>query len=291
MPAEESFLGGMMAAHKAASAAHKGETGIAEGTTMTIPDQSTYMILFHAKFLMLGCLMLYMITPDIQDQAISMGVMYYNVSLWHQTTKRPNHEHLYAMWRTAFAISVFTFFPDWFLVTRLETLTFPFDPMHLKDDAPSRAVPLFMHGLWTCPLMLAIYNNTFVGVIGRSKRRMQDGSKIDDSWYDKKDSFAGACNTGAMVLFLAEALFTHDKYSLAVVWQPTAAVTKRIGHVAMYVLPAEFLLGGLAWLLHKYTKDRHGVEGWIWRGVGGVVVAGIYCGLLIGAWYVCEVLM
>ncbi len=142
-------------------------------------------------------------------------------------------------------ISIFQLVPDWFLADALGTLRFPdTGGMRVGD-----VIPLAMCGMWALPLLLVV-------LIAR-------------------DGIARGA-LAAFVLFLGTELAAPT----AGLWKPVGDVTKVAG-VALYVLPAEAVLGAATVLAVRATRDRPLGE----RVLAAAAVSTLYTGALALCWF------
>jgi hypothetical protein len=153
-------------------------------------------------------------------------VLIFLISMFHFIKNRNR-----AYWKAAFYFSLITsffqVFPDWFLSQVLGTLVFP------EDGFPKiGTVSLYMAGLWTIPLFLSI--------------RL---ARI----FSKKTLLANY-STHILTGIIALIIFwiSEETMHLIPVWY--AKSVKTIGHTAIYVLPAEFLLGVFFSLMFEISQ-------------------------------------
>jgi hypothetical protein len=142
-------------------------------------------------------------------------------------------------------ISIFQLVPDWFLADALGTLHFP-DTGGVRVGG---AIPLAMCGMWALPLFLVV-------LIARD------------------NAARGAL--AALMLFLGTELAAPT----AALWEPAGDVTKLAG-VALYVLPAEAVLGAATVLAVRATRDRPLGE----RLLAAAAVGTLYTGALALCWF------
>jgi hypothetical protein len=142
-------------------------------------------------------------------------------------------------------ISVFQLVPDWFLADGLGTLRFP-DTGGIRVG---EVIPLAMCGMWALPLLVVV-------LIAR-------------------DSVA----RGAVVAFVVF-LGTELAAPTAGLWEPAGDVTKAAG-VALYVLPAEAVLGAATVLAVRVARDQPLGE----RLLAAAAVSTIYTGALALSWF------
>jgi hypothetical protein len=142
-------------------------------------------------------------------------------------------------------ISIFQIVPDWFLADALGTLRFP-DTGGIRVG---HVIPLAMCGMWALPLLLVV-------LIAR-------------------DSIARGA-LAAFVLFLGTELAAPT----AALWEPVGDVAKVAG-VALYVLPAEAVLGAATVLAVRATRDRPLGD----RLLAAAAVSTLYTGALALCWF------
>ncbi len=152
------------------------------------------------------------------------------------------HRELVQVIAFVWPLSLFLIFPDWVLSALLGTLVFPADGAPRVDT-----MPLAMAGMWAIPLTVSTW-------IGHRAGRM------------------GPLAAGGVAL----AIFTASEAvaPLAGLWQPTGVTT--IGGVALYVLPAEWILAVATFRTWARTRD----EGWLGRAHHALLVALTYLGAL-----------
>jgi hypothetical protein len=145
-------------------------------------------------------------------------------------------------------ISIFQLVPDWVLADALGTLRFPDTGGIRVGDV----IPLAMCGMWALPLFLVV-------LIARD------------------DVARGAL--AAFVLFLGTELAAPT----AGLWEPAGDVTKVAG-IALYVLPAEAVLGAATVLAVRATRDRPLGE----RVLAAAAVSTLYTGALTLCWFLID---
>ena len=145
-----------------------------------------------------------------------------------------------AWWALLAPLSVLQVLPDWALVEVAGTLVFP----DLGAPRVGDAVPLYMAGLWVPPLFLVLL--------------LARGSAL-----------AGAV---LAVLLFGVAELLAPALGL---WEPRGA--RRIGSTALYVLPAEAVLGAAVVVAARHARTTRE------RLVAAPVVALLYTGALLVA--------
>ncbi len=144
----------------------------------------------------------------------------------------------FAAWLVLAPLSIFQVLPDWSLVTVAGTLRFP----DLGGPRVGDAVPLAMAAMWVPPLLAVVL------LAGRSAWR------------------------GAVLAVLVLGIAEYFAPTLGL-WEPVGTFTERFG-VALYVLPAEALLGACTVLV--VTHARTAAE----RLAGAAATALVYTGAL-----------
>jgi uncharacterized protein DUF6989 len=149
----------------------------------------------------------------------------YNVLLLMGAWLRSHHE-LLAAWAFLLPLSFCLVLPDMMLVQVLGVLTFP------DFGAPRYgSVPVYMAGLWVAPLLLVVW-------LGELAHR-----------------YSGTL--AALVALVASvAVFGAAEWAvrLPMLWHPRNVDTWH--GVALYVLPAEALLGMVTWLVFAQVAHR-----------------------------------
>ena len=152
------------------------------------------------------------------------------------------------LWAFLVPLSAFQVVPDAFLAGVLGSLDFP-------DTGGPRLgpVPLALAGMWTIPLWLS----TWAGLRARS------------AWVAA--AVAGALFVGAEATLWA-----------VPVWRAVGVAT--VGPVAVYVVPAEVLLGGAAYGAFAWGRGR---AGWV-RVAAALSVSLVYLGAACAAYLAVE---
>ena len=129
------------------------------------------------------------------------------------------------MWIFSFALSLFQFFPDWFLSEQLDILIFP-------DDGFVRigTVSIYMLGLWTIPIFMIL----FIGI--KSKLR-----------YSGRTVYF-------MVGTISFLIFTSSELFLYTSWH--AQNVLMISNVAVYIIIPEILFGLTSFWMYLQIIDK-----------------------------------
>lgn len=159
------------------------------------------------------------------------------------------HDDLVSILRFTWPLSIFMLLPDWFLSAILGTLVFP------DDGAPRLdTMPLAMAFMWAIPLTVS----TWVG------------HRWNSAWIA---GFTG------LAIFLSSEAFAP---ALGL-WKPTDAATL-VGGVAVYVLPAEWLLAFITYQVWQRGRE----DALARRAFDGFLVALTYLGALGVGYLVVE---
>jgi hypothetical protein len=187
--------------------------------------------------------------PPQLGQAITAAVGLYLVLLYLGAWLRSHHELLDAF-AFLLPLSLFQVVPDLLLVQELGTLSFP--ALGAQGFGP---VPVYMAGLWVAPLLLVI-------------------------WLAEMAHRASALTAGIVALLVALAVFGATEWAAAHVlplWRPRDVDSWE--GIALYVLPAEALLGLVAWLV--FTQVAHRTL--FMKAFGAALVSLFYIGALFAS--------
>ena len=156
---------------------------------------------------------------------------------------------LVGLWAFLVPLSVCQILPDWVLADLVGTLAFPDTGGPRAGDA----IPLAMGGMWVAPLLLTV-------ALAR-----------DSAW-----RAAGI----ALVLFAGAELAAP----VVELWEPTEAA-RQVGGVALYVLPAEAVLGAATLLAARWTADQGPGP----RVAAALAVSTLYLGALVLCHFLIDV--
>ena len=175
-------------------------------------------------------------------------VVAYNVAL-PLTARAVGRVDVVALWAFLLPLSLFQLLPDWVLADLVGSIRFPDTGGPRAGDA----IPLAMAGMWVAPLLISV--------------ALARGS----AW-----RAAG----------LALAIFTGSELvaPLLDVWEPTDATTQLAG-VALYVLPAEALLGAATLLAFRWTTARSRCD----KVAVAAGVSTLYLGALVLAHFLLDI--
>lgn len=212
--------------------------------------RATFWIFLTAGLLCAALLLLpRWLGPPQLGQAIAGAAGLYLLVLFMGAWLRSHHELLSAF-AFVLPLSLFQVVPDALLVQVLGTLAFP------DLGAPRLGpVPAYMAALWVAPLLLVL-------------------------WAAELAHRASALLAGLAALAMSLAVFGAAEWAAAHVlalWHPRNVDTWQ--GVALYVLPAEALLGLAAWLV--FTRVEHRTI--FTKAIGAAFVSLCYAGALFAS--------
>lgn len=184
------------------------------------------LLLLHATFAAVAAVVLLML-PGALGWRVAGLIVAYDLAVIALALRRRDRQ-LLRLWWFAAVLSIWQVLPDAFLADGLGVLVFP--PDGFPDIGPVTAT---MAGLWTVAIVVIV------------------GSAV--AVEERRGGAAGTVTAAvvALVVFVAaEALLTQLP-----IWQ--ARNVARLGEVALYIVPAEVLLGVVAHDVFLATRDRH----------------------------------
>lgn len=176
---------------------------------------------FHATFAVI-CVGVFLL-PIPRGIQFGLLVLAYNIGLPLLALKFKQQNWI-DVWLFVLPLSLFQVFPDWFLSAQLKTLVFPEDGLFKIGT-----VSAYMALLWVIPLFIIVYT--------AEKIRIHI-----DQWA----AFPAAGFIGVLIFGTSE----------ATLWQLGswhAQNVRMIGHIALYVIPAEFILSMLTFVAYRIT--------------------------------------
>jgi hypothetical protein len=183
-------------------------------------------IILHSLFTLLCGIVILAFSNIAIGQRLLFLVIFYNLVMpaWGVFRKDKTWMNL---WMFAFILSMFQVFPDWFLSAQLNILVFPEDGCFKFGTVSG-----YMAGLWTIPLFIII----FIGerVNERSSRLAAYASVAATSII----IFGGSEAT----LWLLPSWYAQNVYM--------------IGHIAIYILVPEIILGVSAYACFQAIKAK-----------------------------------
>jgi len=139
-----------------------------------------------------------------------------------------NYKEWINIWLFSFILSIFQIFPDWILSAELDILMFPEDGLFKVGTVSG-----YMLGLWAIPLFIIL----FVG------QRLQER-------YTKKSSYL-------IVGTLALLIFGFAENSMWMLQSWYAQNVTMLGHLAVYIIIPEIILGLSAFYAYDSIKENH----------------------------------
>lgn len=215
----------------------------------------TDALVFHLGFFAL-CAAVVLVDTD----TISLGirvlamVILYNVAL-PVVARWRGHDHWLSIWAFALPISVLQIIPDWFLADVVGSLVF-----EVPGLVNVGSVPMYMGLMWTVPLFLVIF-------VGTRVERSRPGRGL-----------LYAVVTGLVVFASAEALLP-----MLAIWKPVDVTL--IAGVAVYIVPAEGILGAATYVAYRLTRDESPVA----RVAAALAVMFCYLGAASGFYLAVEI--
>lgn len=156
-----------------------------------------------------------------------------------------DHKDWLPIWFFVLVLSIFQIFPDWFLAAQLETIVFPNDGFFMIGP-----VSAYMAGLWAIPLFVILYMGQELGK-QRSNRVV----------------YSAVAALTLFIFWLAE-----ETMWMLPSWY--AQNVMMVGHVAIYIVIPEILLGISTLISFELVRDR---PIWLWI-IGAFTVMILYLG-------------
>ncbi|MHA1961588.1 MAG: DUF6989 domain-containing protein [Candidatus Thorarchaeota archaeon] len=188
------------------------------------------LALIHALFAIVAAASLLAPLPVVMGDRILALVVIYSALILYGAFQRGYREWV-DIWLFSIILSVMMIMPDWFLVSQLNVLTFPVDGTPMIGS-----VPLYMAGLWTIPFFLIIYL----------------GNRVEE--------WVGGLLVNVIVSLIALAIFGIAEATLWALPSRQAQNVFMIGHVAVYILIPEMILGVAVYVVYAQVRGRQ-----IWR--------------------------
>lgn len=185
-------------------------------------------IIFHSIFAVFSLIMLLIPPPLEIGVKLFILVIIYNLSSF--LIGIFTHDEIWMrIWLFSFLISIFQVFPDWFLSAELNILMFPEDGLFKIGTVSG-----YMFGLWAIPLFIII----FIGI--KSRQTLTEAK------------------AALIVIFLTLIIFGTSEATIWIIgsWYPQN-VTTLFNHLAIYIIPAELILGFSSFYIFTRIKDKH----------------------------------
>ena len=181
-------------------------------------------------------------------------VISYNIMIPLVALQR-GHTEWIRIWLFAFALSILQIWPDWYLSAELGVLAFPDDGFLMIG-----AVPAYMAGLWAIPLFAIIYV----------------GQLVQRRWADKW--------VLVIVGTLTLAIFGSAEATMWMLPSWYAVGVTMIGHVAVYIIVPEIVLGLSTYITYDIVRERP-----LWMiAIAAVLVMILYLGCAVLSFFVIE---
>ena len=181
-------------------------------------------------------------------------VIAYNVMIPFVALQR-GHTEWIRIWLFAFALSILQIWPDWYLSAELGVLAFPDEGFVMIGT-----VPAYMAGLWAIPLFTIIYV----------------GQLVQKRWADKWVLVI----VGALTL----AIFGFAEATMWMLPSWHAVGVTMIGHVAVYIIVPEIVLGLSTYITYDIVRERP-----LWMiAIAAVLVMILYLGCAVLSFFMIE---
>jgi hypothetical protein len=210
---------------------------------LTVEKKYLDLLLVHIIFMIMCVVVLLLPGFAIGGKMFAL-IVAYNVLIPLVAYVRGHKEWL-SIWAYVFILSLFQIFPDWFLATELEAIAFPDDGFFMIGP-----VSAYMAGLWAIPLFVILYMGQELG---------------------KQRSYKVAYLTvAALTLFI----FWLAEETMWMLPSWYAQNVMMVGHVAVYIVIPEILLGLSTLISFEFVRDR---PFWLWI-IGAFTVMILYLG-------------
>jgi hypothetical protein len=193
-----------------------------------LQDNEKDALIIHCVFAVLCAIVLLApVIPKIGIRMLALVIIYNLIMpLWGLIRKDSN---LINLWMFALSLSLLQVFPDWFLSQQLKVLVFP-------DDGCFKigTVSGYMAGLWAIPIFIIVFIGERVYVR-----------------YSKRAAYA-------VVALISLIIFVGSEQTLWMLPSWYAQNVRMIGHVAVYIIIPEILLGLAAYFAYQHvTRLSH----------------------------------
>lgn len=184
-------------------------------------------LLVHLIFIV-ACIVIIVLPIGIQiGIKLFILVILYNLLIVIIGILRDYKEWLF-IWSFVFLVSVFQIFPDWILSAEFNVLVFPEDGLFKIGTVSG-----YMVGLWVIPLFIIIF----------IAKQLQER-------YSKRIAYIS-------VILLSLAIFGISEQSIWMLQSWYAQNVVMIGHVALYIIIPEIILGLSAYYGYELIKEKH----------------------------------
>jgi hypothetical protein len=221
----------------------------------TIQERDAVVV--HTLFILISILLIFAPITIRSGVRLFVLVVVYNLILIFVWWLRKDEDWL-QLWMFSSIMSVFQVFPDWFLSTQLDILVFPEDGLFKIGTVSG-----YMMGLWTIPLFTILF-------IGEQIERRYSRDKAI-----------------LVVAALSLIIFGGSEQTLWMLDSWYAKNITMVGHVAIYILIPEIILGLAAWYSFRIVKNRN----LLLKAVAAYMVMQLYLGSAVSFYFLMEKLI
>lgn len=214
-------------------------------------------VVVHVLFILISILLISAPITIRSGVRLFILVVVYNLVLMFVGWLRKDDEWL-QLWIFSAILSVFQVFPDWFLSAQLDILVFPEDGLFKIGTVSG-----YMMGLWTIPLFVILFV----------------GEQIEKRYSQEKAIL--------VVAVLSLIIFGGSEQTLWMLDSWYAKNITMVGHVALYILVPEIILGLAAWYSYKIIKNQNLLH----KVVAAFVVMQLYLGSAVSFYFLVEKLI
>jgi len=214
-------------------------------------------VVVHVLFILISILLISAPITIRSGVRLFILVVVYNLILMFIGWLRKDDEWL-QLWIFSAILSVFQVFPDWFLSAQLDILVFPEDGLFKIGTVSG-----YMMGLWTIPLFMILFV----------------GEQIEKRYSKEKAVL--------VVAALSLIIFGGSEQTLWMLDSWYAKNITMVGHVALYILVPEIILGLAAWYSYKIVKNQNPFH----KVVAAFVVMQLYLGSAVSFYFLLEKLI
>jgi hypothetical protein len=202
------------------------------------------LILLHVVFAILCVIVLTLLPGVVIGVRLLLLVVTYNLMV-PLFGKWRNHSDWLKIWTFVFPLSILQVIPDWYLAAELNVIVFP-DSGFLAIGT----IPIYMAGLWAIPLFIILYLGTRI---------------------DQKGSLHFTLLTVGILSLVIFGISEETLWALPA-WYAQNVTT--IGHVAIYIIIPEIILGVSTFIGYNQTKDKQ----WIFKIIWVYLIMVLYIG-------------
>ena len=190
-----------------------------------LTQQEKETLIFHVLFSLVCAAVLFAPVAVKTGIRLFILVLVYNMGIVIFGIVR-NHRDWLNIWLFAIVLSVFQVFPDWYLSAQLGVLVFPEDGFFRIGSVSG-----YMAGLWAIPIFIIIY-------VGESVR--------------KRTSLRGGLYAVSLASFV---IFVGSEETMWALPSWYARDVILLGHVALYIVIPEIILGLSSYQAYHATRD------------------------------------